>query len=176
MSILISELSTTLPLVFSVWTSPSASRDLVTESPRERQDRPELESSSASLGMMPSSGSLRPSEARFSTEDDLLASPSLLFFLRSERLSASLPSEARESLRQLLGALQTILLCQTTRAAAALILLIDFLLMMETNLLFSDGIGLVQTPHIFNYRDCLIKTRQTNFCSFRTSFNLELLV
>lgn len=143
MSILISELSTTLPLVFSVWTSPSASRDQATESPRERQDQPELESSSASPGMMPSSGSLRPSEAPFSTEEDLLASPSLLFFLLSSRLSASLACEANESSRPSNKALQTILLCQTTRAQAALMLLIDFLLMMETKLLFSDGICLV---------------------------------
>lgn len=88
MNISTSELSTTPPQVFSEWTSPSASRDLATESPREREDPAVSASSSVSPPMTPSSGSSRPSEAPSSTEE--LVRPSHLHFCLSERLSASL--------------------------------------------------------------------------------------
>ena len=141
MSILISELSTTPPLVFSEWTSPSASRDLAPESARERAERQELASSSASPPTMPSFGSSRPSEAPSSTEEQRLPTrSSLLPILRSRGLLDASPFRgAVEALRWLPAALHTILLCQTTGAptlSTTLRLLSDFSLMEETNLLF----------------------------------------
>merc|ERR1711936_1489251 len=69
MSILISELSTTPPLVFSEWTSLLSSRDLALELLREEPDNPVSESSSALPRMMLSSGSSRTSVAPSSTEE-----------------------------------------------------------------------------------------------------------
>ena len=74
----------------------------MTESRREKEEGQELESSSVSLRMMPSSGLSRLSEVLFSTEEEdllLLASPSLLTFHQSERLNASLVLDTIEPLR-----------------------------------------------------------------------------
>ena len=68
MSILISELSTTPPQVFSAWISPLSSSAPATELPTADQDNAALASSSASVWMTPSSGSLRSSVALSSTE------------------------------------------------------------------------------------------------------------
>ena len=90
MSILISELSMTPPLVFSVWISPSSSRDPVTELPTEEAAVPASASSSASPATTPSSGSSRTSVAPSSTECEALQHHSLFqrvppFFRPSER-------------------------------------------------------------------------------------------
>ena len=71
MNISISELSTIPQLVFSVWTSLSASRDAVTESPREEEERTVSENSRKLPRMMPSFGSSRPSAEPSSTEESI---------------------------------------------------------------------------------------------------------
>ena len=68
MSILISELSTTRPLVFSAWISRLSSSAPATELPTAEQDATVSASSSASTWMTPSSGSSRSSVAPSSTE------------------------------------------------------------------------------------------------------------
>merc|ERR1712110_143268 len=69
---IISELSTTPPLVFSAWTSPLSSRELETASPPAVPETPAWASSRRSPVTTPSFGSSRPSVAPSSTERQVL--------------------------------------------------------------------------------------------------------